>query len=52
VRGTSGALVVETPNLDSWDARLFKETWWGGYHIPRHWTLFDANSLRRLSNAV
>jgi SAM-dependent methyltransferase len=42
-----GALVVETPNLDSWDARLFKETWWGGYHIPRHWTLFDA-SLRRL----
>jgi 2-polyprenyl-3-methyl-5-hydroxy-6-metoxy-1,4-benzoquinol methylase len=43
-----GALVVETPNLDSWDARLFKERWWGGYHIPRHWTLFDANSLRRL----
>jgi 2-polyprenyl-3-methyl-5-hydroxy-6-metoxy-1,4-benzoquinol methylase len=43
-----GALVVETPNLDSWDARLFKESWWGGYHIPRHWTLFDANSLRRL----
>jgi 2-polyprenyl-3-methyl-5-hydroxy-6-metoxy-1,4-benzoquinol methylase len=43
-----GALVVETPNLDSWDARLFRERWWGGYHIPRHWTLFDANSLRRL----
>jgi SAM-dependent methyltransferase len=43
-----GALVVETPNLDSWDARLFKDRWWGGYHIPRHWTLFDASSLRRL----
>jgi len=43
-----GALVVETPNLDSWDARLFKKGWWGGYHIPRHWTLFDANSLRCL----
>ncbi|HEY7244294.1 MAG TPA: class I SAM-dependent methyltransferase [Xanthobacteraceae bacterium] len=43
-----GSLVVETPNLDSWDARLFKQRWWGGYHIPRHWTLFDANSLRRL----
>jgi 2-polyprenyl-3-methyl-5-hydroxy-6-metoxy-1,4-benzoquinol methylase len=43
-----GALVVETPNLDSWDARLFKERWWGGYHIPRHWTLFDVNSLRHL----
>jgi SAM-dependent methyltransferase len=43
-----GAVVVETPNLDSWDARLFKESWWGGYHIPRHWTLFNVNSLRRL----
>ena len=43
-----GSLVVETPNLDSWDARLFKQQWWGGYHIPRHWTLFEANSLRRL----
>jgi SAM-dependent methyltransferase len=43
-----GALVVETPNLDSWDARLFKQSRWGGYHIPRHWTLFDASSLRRL----
>jgi len=43
-----GALVIETPNLDSWDARLFKKQWWGGYHIPRHWTLFDAGTLRRL----
>jgi 2-polyprenyl-3-methyl-5-hydroxy-6-metoxy-1,4-benzoquinol methylase len=43
-----GSLVIETPNLDSWDARLFKQRWWGGYHIPRHWTLFEASSLRRL----
>ena len=43
-----GALVIETPNLNSWDARLFKKQWWGGYHIPRHWTLFDAGTLRRL----
>lgn len=43
-----GALVIETPNLDSWDARLFQQQWWGGYHIPRHWTLFEADSLARL----
>jgi SAM-dependent methyltransferase len=43
-----GLLVVETPNLDSWDTRLFKQRWWGGYHIPRHWTLFEEASLRRL----
>ncbi len=43
-----GVLAVETPNIESWDARLFKPRWWGGYHIPRHWTLFDAESLTRL----
>ncbi len=43
-----GILAVETPNIDSSDARLFKPRWWGGYHIPRHWTLFNAESLARL----
>ncbi|SRR6266508_1223588 len=43
-----GVLAVETPNVDSWDASLFKGRWWGGYHIPRHWTLFHADSLSRL----
>jgi 2-polyprenyl-3-methyl-5-hydroxy-6-metoxy-1,4-benzoquinol methylase len=48
----NGCLVVETPNIDSWDARLFKDRWWGGYHFPRHWTLFQADSLARLMNAA
>src|SRR5437868_6174548 len=39
-----GHLVIETPNIDSVDARMFKKTYWGGYHIPRHWTLFNENS--------
>jgi SAM-dependent methyltransferase len=43
-----GVLAVETPNIDAWDAHLFKERWWGGYHIPRHWTLYDRDSLSRL----
>jgi SAM-dependent methyltransferase len=47
-----GIFVVETPNIDSWDAMLFKGRWWGGYHIPRHWTLFQADSLRRLLEAA
>jgi 2-polyprenyl-3-methyl-5-hydroxy-6-metoxy-1,4-benzoquinol methylase len=46
-----GHLVIETPNIDSWDARLFKDRWWGGYHIPRHWTLFQAESLAHLLRA-
>lgn len=43
-----GHLVMETPNIDSWDARMFKSTFWGGYHIPRHWALFNEPSMRRL----
>jgi 2-polyprenyl-3-methyl-5-hydroxy-6-metoxy-1,4-benzoquinol methylase len=43
-----GVFAVETPNLDSFDARLFHRTYWGGYHIPRHWNLFRAETLTRL----
>lgn len=40
-----GFFVIETPSVDAWDARLFRERYWGGYHIPRHWYLFDEKSL-------
>jgi 2-polyprenyl-3-methyl-5-hydroxy-6-metoxy-1,4-benzoquinol methylase len=43
-----GVLALETPNLDSLDARLFKDRWWGGYHIPRHWHLFSPETLQQL----
>ncbi len=47
-----GHLVIETPNINSVDARIFKKTFWGGYHIPRHWTLFNEKSLRQLFEAA
>ena len=43
-----GVFAVETPNIDSWDARLFASGLWGGYHIPRHWNLFTPETLARL----
>jgi len=43
-----GVFALETPNLDSLDARLFQRTYWGGYHIPRHWNLFTPASISRL----
>jgi 2-polyprenyl-3-methyl-5-hydroxy-6-metoxy-1,4-benzoquinol methylase len=46
----NGVLAIETPNLDSLDARLFKDRHWGGYHIPRHWNLFTPLTLTRLLN--
>lgn len=47
-----GLLVLETPNVDSFDARLYRDTWWGGYHIPRHWTLFEPASIVRALDAA
>ena len=43
-----GVFALETPNLDSLDARLFRRTYWGGYHFPRHWNLFTPAAISRL----
>lgn len=43
-----GFLFIETPSLDGWDARLFKARHWGGWHFPRHWTLYDKSTIRQL----
>ena len=40
-----GVLALETPNTSSIDRRLFASGWWGGFHIPRHWTLFNPKSI-------
>lgn len=43
-----GVLSLETPDTVSWDFFLFKRRYWGGYHIPRHFYLFNRASLCRL----
>ncbi len=43
-----GVFAVETPNIDSLDRRMFARSYWGGYHIPRHWNMFRAETLRRM----
>jgi SAM-dependent methyltransferase len=43
-----GHLFIETPNVDSLDARLFRRRYWGGYHLPRHFHLFGTAALARL----
>jgi len=47
-----GVLAIETPNLDSLDARLFASGTWGGFHIPRHWHLFTPATLTRMLESV
>ena len=44
-----GLLVVKTPNTDTIDRRLFESTYWGGYHAPRHWVLFNRENFTRLA---
>ena len=44
-----GRLVVVTDNTDSIDFTLFKKSYWGGYHFPRHWNLFNRKSLSVLA---
>ncbi len=44
-----GKLVIVTDNTDSIDFGLFKKSYWGGYHFPRHWNLFNRKSLTKLA---
>lgn len=44
-----GKLVIVTDNTGSLDFGCFKSRFWGGYHTPRHWNLFNKHSLRLLT---
>jgi SAM-dependent methyltransferase len=45
-----GRAVVVTDNTKSLDFTLFRSRHWGGYHFPRHWTLFDAQTLAKAAH--
>lgn len=45
-----GRLIIVTDNTDSWDKKLFGSRYWGGYHFPRHWNLFNHKALRLLAS--
>jgi SAM-dependent methyltransferase len=42
-----GRILLQTPNYDSWDARLFRSHNWAGLHTPRHWVLYTAPAFER-----
>ena len=44
-----GKLVIVTDNTGSIDFSWFKKRYWGGYHFPRHWNLFNRHSLTALA---
>ena len=46
----SGRILIKTPNYDSLDARLFRNSNWGGFHCPRHWVLFTKESFYEIAS--
>jgi SAM-dependent methyltransferase len=47
-----GRVVVVTDNTDTLDFGLAGSRYWGGYHFPRHWNLFNYNTLRALARSA
>jgi len=41
-----GTLMIATPNVDSWEFRIFK-TNWGAFEVPRHLFLFDKKTISK-----
>jgi 2-polyprenyl-3-methyl-5-hydroxy-6-metoxy-1,4-benzoquinol methylase len=40
-----GRVVVKTPNTQTVDRKIFQRMYWGGYHSPRHWILFNKRNF-------
>jgi SAM-dependent methyltransferase len=40
-----GLILIKTPNADTLDCRIFRRHNWGGFHCPRHFVLFNRQSL-------
>ena len=45
----NGLLLIKTPNTLTIDRLLFQKYYWGGFHCPRHWILFNKNNLIQLA---
>lgn len=41
-----------TPNIDSIDAKWFRNQHWGAYHFPRHWVFYGPESVKHLAAAT
>jgi len=47
-----GLAIIKTPNSCSWNRKIFKTKYWGGYHAPRHWIIFNEKNFRKLCEEV
>lgn len=47
-----GKILIKTPNWDSLDSKMFRSSYWGGLHAPRHWVIFCKKSLLKIVKEV
>jgi SAM-dependent methyltransferase len=47
-----GYAIFDTPDFNSIDRLLFNRSYWGGYHFPRHMTLFAPHTFSRLAGSL
>ena len=47
-----GVISIETPDINSWDFHVFRKRYWAGYHIPRHFFIFDKSNFSELATNV
>jgi SAM-dependent methyltransferase len=43
-----GLMLIKTPNVNTLDCRIFRNNNWGGFHCPRHFVLFNKQSIVEL----
>ena len=47
---SDGIAIIKTPNSTSFNRFLFKKFYWGGFHAPRHWVIFNEKNLIYIGN--
>jgi 2-polyprenyl-3-methyl-5-hydroxy-6-metoxy-1,4-benzoquinol methylase len=45
---SDGVAVIQTPNYKALDYKYFRKTYWGGFHTPRHFYIFNHKSIVKL----
>lgn len=48
---SGGILYIKTPNTDSINRYIFGSKYWGGFHAPRHWVLFNKENFSKLAKS-
>lgn len=52
VMNKGGVLVLKTPTTECINFRMFRHKYWGGYHAPRHFVLFNRQNFKMMIDGL